>query len=163
MSRLLVYVAGPYSNGGEETGMRVLEQRVQDTIDVAGQIWEAGGDPIVPLLSHYLQARWGRWMDRAVAHNVRWYAYDHRSLMMSDAALFLPGWDRSRGCRIESQWAEEARIPCFYITHFARDDNGRFLAVLPDPLREMIERRVELLAFEQGWAVGGDEACGQIV
>ena len=42
-------------------------------------------------------------------------ANDIKMLTETDAVYFAPGWENSRGCKVEHMVAKEYGIPCYYL------------------------------------------------
>jgi hypothetical protein len=102
----LLYLSGPFTSASEIPG-QTLETITKHASDVALKAWEARWSVISPhkncygyVPSHKMD--YEKWMSGLVAQVVR-----------CDAILLLPGWEKSKGCRIEMQVARDNHIPVF--------------------------------------------------
>ena len=97
-----VYIAGPLSTGGEYS---VICQNVAKAIDAADLVFQWGGFPFLPHLSHYWNIRYYHPWDE-------WMKLDRAFIVVCDIVWRLPG--ESRGADQEVQWANELDIPVIY-------------------------------------------------
>lgn len=100
----VIYVAGPYSKGGEA-------ENVHKALRAADELLAAGFAPLVPVLSLLWQVAspkpWETWM-----------AIDLAFLERCDGLLRLPG--ESKGADQEVEYAKRQGIPVFYEVERAR-------------------------------------------
>lgn len=105
----LIYVAGPYRND--------IEHRVWQNImlarDVAMQIWQAGGVPIVPHLNSMLMG--------GLVDIEQFLKGDCEIISRCDALMLIGLWNSSEGSQIERRFAEEKDIPVFTLMGDVRD------------------------------------------
>jgi hypothetical protein len=103
--RPLVYVSSPYTATSEQ----LMAVNTQRAITYGAQVRDTGATPLVPHVSIIpfpgLSAKeaWGPAMQDCLT-----------MLSRSDAMLLCPGWEESRGCRMELIQAEQWQIPVFY-------------------------------------------------
>jgi hypothetical protein len=103
--RPLVYVSSPYTAASEQ----LVAANTQRAIDYGAQVRDMGATPLVPHVSVIpfpaLRAKeaWGLAMQECLT-----------MLSKSDAMLLCPGWEESRGCRMELLQAEQWQTPVFY-------------------------------------------------
>jgi len=98
MIRKKIYIAGPYTKGD-------VAVNVHDAIHMADDIFDLGGIPYLPHLTHFwhlLSPR--RWED--------WLIMDTAWIVHCDAIFRLPG--ESKGADRECQLAIEMGIPVLY-------------------------------------------------
>lgn len=115
MTRPVIYISGPLTNGMELSGATV-EQNIAAAAAKFAQLEALGFSPIVPHLTWYLQEN----------HNVHlphdtWIELDYAIIKRSDAVYRLPGV--SKGSDMETDFAGENDIPVFYsaaalVNHF---------------------------------------------
>lgn len=94
--RKRVYISGPMS------GMAYHLWRARFDIK-AEQLRAQGYDVVNP--ARFAMARW-TWLYKLVGYRLT-ILYDLWRLSKCDAICTLPEWERSRGSRIEVQWAQE--------------------------------------------------------
>lgn len=86
-------------------------------------------------------------------HNFDWYAVikeDVRAVTEQDAIALLPGWEASKGAKIERGVAEDCNIPIY----LCEDNDGDWnLVVEPRPL----------IVGLSGWAQHGKDTVGQVL
>lgn len=88
-----IYISGPI------TGY-VPEERRETFQRAASRLAQAGYHPIDPMNETPEQPNWAAYMRADIA-----------LLLQCDAVALLPGWDESRGSRIEAQLAIDLGIP----------------------------------------------------
>lgn len=99
MTRLKIYVAGPYTAPDDAA----VEANVRKAIDAGIAILKRGHYPFIPHLTHFVDKR-----SAEVKAGLRWEDYlvwDRAWLEDCDALLFL---GHSTGADLELRWAEEA-------------------------------------------------------
>jgi len=104
MTRPLVYVAGPLTDGGRITDHAAVEANVNRASEAGDEIERRGGSAIIPHLTYY----WHRHRPHPWSW---WLARDRRILARCDALFRLPG--ESKGADLEERWARERGIPVF--------------------------------------------------
>src|SRR5690606_39951318 len=97
-NRIRVYIAGPLSQGDRR-------QNVQNAIDAARRLIEAGMAPLTPHLSDAIDPT------DSLGHDT-WIAVDLQWVAVSDAVLRLPG--RSSGADAEVRHAQHLGIPVYH-------------------------------------------------
>lgn len=100
---MLVYVAGPYSNGDKLENTR-------NAMDVAEQILALGHYPFIPHLTHFF----GTEKERPGVDSTKYLEWDLALLLRCDALIRIPGV--SKGADQEVQTARAAGIPVYYMT-----------------------------------------------
>lgn len=101
---MLLYVSGPYMGKGEEA----TERNIQVARKVAMELWGRGHAAICP---HANTAHFERECD------VTWEDYLRGDLLMierCDGLVMLPGWENSRGAKMEKMHAEELGLPIWF-------------------------------------------------
>jgi hypothetical protein len=105
MSNIKVYVASPYTIGGQA-------KNVRRSIEVADKLRELGFLPFCPLLSHF-------W-DMIIPHSYDyWMAMDLEWLKECDVVLRLSG--QSKGADLEEEVAKMNHIPVVYTIEQLRE------------------------------------------
>ncbi len=94
---MIVYIAGPYTNGD-------VAENVKNAMDAASQLIDAGISPYVPHLAHFLH------MNKLQDYE-KWMCIGLEFLEISDVVLLLPG--KSPGAERETVRAAELKIPVF--------------------------------------------------
>ena len=120
MKQIVVYVAGPVSNGGKETDDSVVEKNVHDAIFIADVLMNNDLFPLVPHLIYY----WHREMPRDYDD---WIELGLALLKKCDVLYRMPG--TSLGADLEAQKAREWNIPVFNdlisLSRWARKKNEK--------------------------------------
>jgi len=98
----VIYIAGPYR---DEYEYRRFENLLVAR-SAALTLWNLGVVPVVPHLLTFTLA--GIVPEGAFLEGLK------SLLAHCDAVYFLPGWDRSEGCRKEYDFATERGIPKFF-------------------------------------------------
>lgn len=105
MSLLKIYCAGAYT-APEDAGILA---NVIHALRGAVLVAEAGAHPIVP---HTALPFCDTWQDAMNAC---------RDLFTAcDGVFMMPGWEHSRGARMEHDWAHEQQMPVFYAVEALR-------------------------------------------
>jgi hypothetical protein len=101
----IVYVAGPYSSDDPQ----IVDENIGRAREVAITLVDMGYGVIVPHLNTF------KFEDRCQYVEYEDFQQMYMKLMMNagDVVLFLPGWEHSKGCRMERLVAESMGIPCF--------------------------------------------------
>ena len=95
--QLKVYIAGPYTKGGEATNVR-------NALEAADRVLEAGHVPFVPHLFHF-------WDFISPKPYEVWMQLDHVMLHACEVVIRLPG--ESEGSDREVEQAREWNMPVF--------------------------------------------------
>lgn len=95
---MLIYVAGPYTQGDPATN-------VASALEAADQVLALGHVPLVPHLSHY-------WHQISPKDYEAWLAIDLAYLAACDGLLRLPGY--SPGADREVEFAKAQGLPVWY-------------------------------------------------
>ncbi len=98
----LIYVAGPYTSADAWE----CEQNVRAAEALAYEVAKLGGMPVCPHSNT-------RPYFAGLQTPAFWYAGTLRLLQVSDAAIFVHGWERSRGTRDEHRWCVANDLPRF--------------------------------------------------
>lgn len=106
---MLVYVAGPYSSKWGKIGefINILKAR-----RVASKLWRMGYTVICPHLNSALITG---------LTQQEWYLRDLKLLSKCHVIVMLPGWERSKGARIELDYARANAIVVTYWKTFDRN------------------------------------------
>ena len=96
--QILVYVAGPYTQGDREANVR-------ENLRIASVLLDKGYAPYAPLLTHYQHEAFPR-------DPSDWLSLDLAWLARADCLLRTPG--ASRGADIEVAFCRDNGIPIFY-------------------------------------------------
>ena len=96
---IVVYVAGPYSAGN----MRGTVLNIRKAELVSEELWKQGYTVFCPHMN-------SRLLDGIIPHD-EWYKRDLVILKRCDVVVLLPGWQFSKGTRIEKEFAEKHNIP----------------------------------------------------
>lgn len=103
--RARVYIAGPISNGGTAPP-ECQEACLEEALEVATGLLQAGYAPLVPHLTVY-------WARRHPVPYDAWLAVDEAWLACADCVLVMPGWEDSPGARREVAYAQELGLPVY--------------------------------------------------
>ena len=98
MSKIKVYIAGPYTKGD-------VCANVANSMTVCHDLMDHGFAPYCPHLTHFLHLHKQR-------PYKEWLAYDSEWLKVCDVLIRLPG--ESTGADLEKEWALELNIPVYY-------------------------------------------------
>ncbi len=103
MTKKLVYIAGPYTAHSQD----LVQANIDRAVAIAQQVRKVGAVPYVPHISipplpGTLEAQWGPAMQECLT-----------MLSRCDGVIFVPGWESSRGSRIEFGQAMEWGLPVF--------------------------------------------------
>lgn len=132
----IIYISGPLTADGEEN----LKNNINRAIEVGLQLSQSGAVTIVPHI-------WA-----LVPRSFRipyecWLLYDLRQLEIADAVVFLEGWQRSGGCRVEKSYIEfiNERLPNYSRKEifFWPHDRGK----VADFIRNFWKKRIDYLNF----------------
>lgn len=107
MNRKLVYISGPYANGGHG-----VERNISIARNIAIRLWEEGYGVICPHLNtqHFewdCLCEWQDYMDG-----------DLTMVERSDLVVMIPGWEDSKGAVIERDHAIRKGIPVYEYPHY---------------------------------------------
>lgn len=105
----IVYVAGPYM-GATHDGKSYyqISKNILEAREWAKKIIEAGAFPFTPHLNSYH-------MECDVDKPADWWREaDLEMLRRCDAIFLIPGWQESKGARMEKEFALRSSIPVFY-------------------------------------------------
>lgn len=104
MKRKLVYISGQYSGPTfQSVAENILRAR-----EYGRMAWEAGAAAFVP---HMNTAFFD--FDTKLSPQ-DFYDADLQFLSFCDAILLIPGWERSKGAKMEKLFAEGISLPIFY-------------------------------------------------
>ncbi len=104
MTRLKIYIAGPYTASDPES----VEANVQRAIDAGIEVYRRGHFPYIPHLTHWVEQR-----SVLTVAGLRWEDYltwDRTWLTACDALLHLAS---SRGADLELSWARAEGMQVF--------------------------------------------------
>lgn len=104
----LIYIAGQYIGKTSER----IDLNISAARHAACQAIERGWFPITP---HANTAQFDRFMPD-VPHSF-WYEGDLLILGKCDAALFIQGWENSKGSKAEHEFCLANNIPIYYMTN----------------------------------------------
>lgn len=96
----IIYLAGPYSGSGEIGSNQYIEERdanVTHARNIALKLWKAGASVLCPHLNSYD-------MDDQLPYEAFLVGY-LQMLKLVDLVVLLPGWQESRGARLEREYA----------------------------------------------------------
>lgn len=105
----IVYIAGPYA-GPTHDGKSYYEisRNILEAREWAKRVIEAGAFPFTPHLNSFH-------MELDVDRSADWWREaDLEMLRRCDAILLIPGWDRSKGARMERAFAVDHGIRTLY-------------------------------------------------
>lgn len=105
----IVYIAGPYA-GPTHDGKSYYEisRNILEAREWAKRVIEAGAFPFTPHLNSFH-------MELDVERSADWWREaDLEMLRRCDAIFLMPGWEISKGARMEKQFAESIGLPIFY-------------------------------------------------
>ena len=95
-----IYIAGPYRGD--------IFTNIFNAREVSKRLWEYGHAPLCPHLNTAFFERDCKIDDDDyIRGDLKW-------LVVSDAAVFLPGWENSAGATAEHNFATTQKIPIFY-------------------------------------------------
>lgn len=103
---MLVYVSGPYTAKSHDE----ISANINAARDVAIKLWEMGHTVICPHLNT------AHFETDCKATYEQYMAGDFVLLAVCDAIVVLPGYDNSRGTKMEIDYAAELGIPTYYLT-----------------------------------------------
>ena len=117
MSKILrVYVAGAYSSDN----MFTVFNNIKKGIDTGALVLKAGLSPFTPWLDFQLLLT-----SVGPSFTVEdMYRYSMSWLEVSDAILLVPGYENSRGTKLELERAEQLNIPVFNTLEDILDHNN---------------------------------------
>lgn len=105
----VVYIAGPYA-GPTHDGKSYYEisRNILEAREWAKRVIEAGAFPFTPHLNSYH-------MELDVGRSADWWREaDLEILRRCDAILLIPGWQESKGAKMEYEFALANHIPLLY-------------------------------------------------
>jgi len=119
--KTMVYVAGPYNNDDRN----IVDENIGRAREVAISLVEVGYGVIVPHLNTY------KFEERCDQAHYEDFQQMYLKLMIkaSDAVLFLPGWENSKGCQMEKIVADAIELPNF--TNVKQLTDAFPLSILP--------------------------------
>ena len=98
---VIIYIAGPY-RATSEWG---VTENIRRAEEAAIAVWKLGH---VALCPHKNTAYFG-----GICPDETWLQGDLELLTRCDAVYFIPGWEKSSGCRVEHERAIWLDIPIF--------------------------------------------------
>lgn len=101
-SNIAVYIAGPYTAGTDAEVM----SNVRAAISMADTLRSAGFQVYVPHLSHFWHIRLGREYEDWLDQGFFW-------LGKCNVVLLLPGWENSKGAKLEYERARSLSMPIY--------------------------------------------------
>jgi hypothetical protein len=107
----ICYVAGPYS----ATSFSEVHLNIWHARKYAIEIWESGAAAICPHLNTF------HFEEDTDLTQQDFYDGDNALLARSDAVFLIPGWERSKGAKMEKEFAEQRGIPVFFSLDLLRD------------------------------------------
>ncbi len=94
------YISGPYSG----TTKSVVGRNIKKASRIAQEIWKLGGVAICPHTNcAFFEGDYELFL-----------LGDLRLLELSDAIIMIPGWEKSRGSRVELERAKALNLNIFY-------------------------------------------------
>ena len=107
---ILVYISGKYT-GYDENGdldLDLIQKNIDFARDYSIKVWEAGFTALCPHLNtlHFEKDCNCKYDDYITG--------DLRMIDSCDYVFLIPGWEESRGAKIEREYAEKKNIPIVY-------------------------------------------------
>lgn len=106
---MLIYVASPYTSGDD----MVRLNRVESSMAVGRDILALGHYPVIPLLNHWFHLFCEREGIPQPSYD-EYIAWGLALQQRCDAVFFRPGWENSKGCRLEDRQADRDNQPKYY-------------------------------------------------
>lgn len=104
----LIYIAGPYTAATEKT----VKANVRRAEEFGQQVLAIG---LIPVIPHKITSHWDTWGILTNWPHDAWLdQFCLPLLSRCDGALFIPGWDESKGARKEWDFCLTKRIPKYY-------------------------------------------------
>jgi len=103
MKKQLLYLCGPYR---DKTPNGIWEN-IQRARRYALELWRAGYIVLSPHMNTSM-------MDGALPDSV-WLEGDIEMMTRCDVVAFMPGWEKSTGCKNEMEVCEQRKIPVMFI------------------------------------------------
>lgn len=100
---MLVYVSGPYSDNNKEA----VDKNIENAAKIAAELWENGHAVFCPHLNSAHLDELGQ------ATYEQYINGDLHILCYCDAMVLTPDWERSKGARIEKDYADKLGIPIY--------------------------------------------------
>lgn len=116
----VVYVAGPYM-GATHDGKSYyqISRNILEAREWAKKAIEAGAFPFTPHLN-------SEHMELDVERSADWWREaDLEMLRRCDAIFLIPGWENSKGAKMEKEFSLQNGIPVFYDIGILRDWLGQ--------------------------------------
>lgn len=120
----LIYIAGPYTPPPRLQGWRssdtareaAITAHVEHAVHWGREVILRGGFPVIPhaigaLVTRGIRESYGMAGRAALTDEATWLAGDMLLLRACHGALFIPGWDSSRGAKAEQEEADRLEMP----------------------------------------------------
>lgn len=136
----LIYIAGPYTPPPRLQGWRssktareaAITAHVEHAVHWGREIMLQGGFPVIPhavgaLVTRDIRESYGIAGRAALTDEAKWLAGDMLMLRACHGALFVPGWDSSRGAKAEQEEADRLEMPQVKLSASDTADVVRFV------------------------------------
>jgi hypothetical protein len=127
--KTLIYIAGPYSNDNPD----LIDENIGKARQIAIILMDMGYGVIVPHLNTF-----------KFENNCKNTTYEdfqelYLKLMIrsSDAVLFIPGWQDSKGCKMEKLVADALDLPVYTVVNDLIEDFPP--SIVPDEIKSVLE------------------------
>jgi len=127
--KTIIYVAGPYSNDNPD----IIDENIGKARQIAITLMDMGYGVIVPHLNTF-----------KFEHTCKNITYEdfqelYLKLMIrgSDVVLFIPGWQDSKGCKMEKLVADALDLPVYTVVSELIEDFPP--STVPDEIKSVLE------------------------
>ena len=109
-----IYIAGPYTprNCDLHTASIIAHRNTKRAIEFFWKLIRKGHYPYVPHLTHFVHLETPE--NAPLLPQDFWYNFDLEWLKCCDAILMMPGWETSRGARLEHETAKKLGLKIYY-------------------------------------------------
>ena len=129
--KTIVYIAGPYSNNNPN----IVDENIGRARQIAIALMDMGYGVIVPHLNTFKFEN--------TCQNTTYEDFQELYLRLmirgSDAILFIPGWQDSKGCKMEKLVADALDLPVYTIVSDLMEDFPP--TIVSDEIKSVLETR----------------------